>query len=607
MKTGHAFGEHINTGKFKRRRYDDSPTQLNERSFLFPSVLVIIAALLIFRTFYLQIIKGNDFQALSDSNRIRTQIIHAPRGVVFDSNGTPLVQNTPGFRQIENNSKADEPDKTKILNKDQALPLIAAGDKNIEVASLRQYPYKDRFSHVLGYIGQISKEELDYPEFSDYQGTDWIGKSGIEREYEHILRGIDGKQLIEVDALGKEVRSLGQTDPIPGQDITLTLDIKLQKAAEEAAKNVKRGAIIVSKPDGQILAMFSKPSYDPNLFTLDKTYKPASESAYQNTQDILTDTETQPLLHRAIAGIYPPGSTFKIITAAAGLEQNIIDEKYTVRDTGIIKVGEFSFANWYYTNYGKTEPGNLDVIRALSRSNDIFFYKLGEKVGVDRLSITAEKFGLGSELGIDLGGEESGLVPTKKWKKEQIGESWYLGDNFHYGIGQGYLLTTPLQVNAFTQVVANGGTLYQPRLLKNQESKTKNKGLLTEENTSLIRQGMIDSCKPTIGVAHPLFNFKVPTSAKASAGKEKFKIDGKNFMDTPASGSAKMTEVSIACKTGTAQHGGEETLPHAWITLFAPAYDPEIVVTVLNEESGEGSNEAAPIAKKILEAYFSEK
>lgn len=597
MKTGFAFGEHIKTEKIKKRRYSSDTRKLAMRGFLLPALMLLTGALLFIKLFHLQIVKGSEYRTLSDSNRIRTEIIHAPRGVIFDRRGVPLVQNSPGFRQEINGRE------TKLISREKALEMIASGVKNLEVDSHRDYSFKDSMSHVLGYTGQISKEELDSPEFSDYKGADWIGKSGIERQYEHLLRGTDGKQLIEVDVFGKKVRSLGITDPTPGKDITLTLDAKLQNAAHEATKNVKRGAVIVSSPTGEILAMVSRPSFDPNLFTRDLTYKTATDAAYKKTSEILTDTKSHPLLNRAIAGVYPPGSTFKLITAAAGLNDGTIDKDYRIRDTGVIKVGEFSFANWYFTNNGKTEPGELDVVRALSRSNDIFFYRLAEKVRVDKLSKMAEKFGLGAKTGIDLGGEVSGLVPDPEWKKEQIGEGWYLGDTFHYGIGQGYLLTTPLQVNRFTEVFANSGTLYQPRFLKNKDAVVKNKELVSGDTVSLIKNGMVDSCNQGVGVAWPLFDFKVKNA--------KLKIDGKNILEVKeASGSAspqELRKIPVACKTGTAQHGGEETLPHAWITLFAPAEDPEIVVTVLNEESGEGSNEAAPIAKEILEAYFTGK
>jgi penicillin-binding protein 2 len=362
----------------------------------------------------------------------------------------------------------------------------------------------------------------------------------------------------------------------------------------KATQDVKKGVVIVSRPNGEILSLVSKPSFDPNLFTLDETYKTSSTSAYHSLEGVLLDNDNQPLLNRAIGGIYPPGSTFKLVTAISGLENKVIDRNFSITDTGILRVGDFSYANWFYTDYGKTEPGKVDIIKAISRSNDIFFYKLAEKVGVDRLSETGKKFGLGQPLGIDLGGESAGLLPTKQWKEKEIGEKWYLGDDFHYGIGQGYLLTTPLQVNSWTETIANGGTLYEPRLFLEQDSHVKNQGLVSKKTNDLLREGMIQACSPG-GVAFPLFDFTVKN--------KDLKIDGNNITQA-ASKSADFRKISVACKTGTAQHGGEKTLPHAWITLFAPAYNPQVVVTVLVESGGEGSKVAAPIAKKVLDAYF---
>lgn len=595
MKPGLAFGEHIKTEKIKRRKYDDDPKpRLRMRGFLLPVVLGFAVLLLVGKLFSLQLIHGNEYRVLADSNRMRAQIIPAPRGIIFDRRGTPLVFNIPGFRQTIKDPSEKKPDKIVHLEKEKALQLIAKGDRTVSVDSLREYPYKDSTVHVLGYLGQITKEELDSDKFVGYQSTDWVGKNGIEWYYEHLLRGRDGNQLIEVDAMGKPVRALGQTDPIPGQDITVTLDVKLQNAITRATKDVKKGVVIVSRPNGEILSLVSRPSFDPNLFTLDETYEAASTSGYQKIEDILLDNDNQPLLNRAIGGIYPPGSTFKLVTAVSGLENNVIDEKYAVTDTGILRVGEFSYANWFYTDYGKTEPGKVDVIKGISRSNDIFFYKLAEKVGVARLSETGKKFGLGEPLGIDLGGEVGGLLPTKQWKEKEIGEKWYLGDDFHYGIGQGYLLTTPLQVNSWTETIANGGTLYEPRLFLHKESVVKQHGLVSQKTVALLREGMIQSCSPG-GVAFPLFDFTVKN--------KDLKIDGKNIMQA-ASKSAEFRRISVACKTGTAQHGGEKTLPHSWITLFAPAYKPEVVVTVLVDSGGEGSKVAAPIAKKVLDAYF---
>lgn len=585
-KTGVAFPDYILKDSSKRKDYDYEGKKQSSKDLLLPLLFLILFAILASRLFFLQVIKGSYYRYLSDSNRTKTVVIHAPRGIIFDRFGIPLVFNVPGFREIIDN-------KTVLLSQDEALVKIAKGQQGLEVDSLRQYPYKESFSHVVGFIGQISKEELVMPEYSSYMGGDVIGKSGIEQQYQELLKGTNGKILYEVDARGKIIRKLGQEDPIPGKNIQVTLDAKLQNAVSQATKDVTKGAVVVSTPKGEILALLSKPSFDPNLFTMGKSYKISTESSYQTIGDILSDSKNQPLLNRTISGVYPPGSTFKLVVAAAGLENKIIDENWEVQDTGVLNVGSFSFSNWYYTGYGGKD-GNVNIVKGIKRSNDIFFYKLAEKTGVDKISETAFKFGLDKPLGIDLKGEEGGSVPTQNWKQSVIGEQWYLGDTYHYGIGQGFLLTTPLQVNGWTQIIANSGTLYKPHLLKSMKSEILSSKLLDQHLADLIRQGMIESCSPG-GVAWPLYNLKIKN--------EKLKIDNKNFLPV-ATGSSDMRQVSVACKTGTAEHGGPNTKPHAWITLFAPAFNPEIVVTVLAEESGEGSNIAAPIAKKILEAWF---
>lgn len=589
MKHGIAFSDHIRTEKIRRHK-NEGMVSGAMRGYLPGFFLFVFLLLIILRLSYVQFVKGSYYRTLSDANRTRTKIVHAPRGVIFDRHGKPLVFNLPGFREKKG-------EKSVIISRDEALKKMAKGSDAIEIDSLRQYPYKESLAHVLGYIGQVSDEDLKQKSGSGYQPTDWVGKEGIEKMYEEQLRGVNGKELVEVDAMGGEVRQLGQTDPLSGRDITLTIDARLQEAAYKAMLGVKRGAVVVSTPNGEILAMVSKPSFDPNLFTMGSSYRPTEGS--QSLDALFTDTVGQPLLNRVISGTYPPGSTFKLVTAAAGLENNLIDAAYTVADTGIIRVGAFSFANWFFIQYGRTD-GDVNIVKAISRSNDIFFYKLAELVKVDRLAEMAKAFGVGRRSGIDLEGEATGVLPTQEWKKEVIGESWYLGDTYHYGIGQGYLLTTPLQVNNWTEAIANGGTLYAPHLLKNSQLEIRNSKFLSEKTISLIRQGMIASCSSG-GVAWPLFDFKVKN--------EKLTIDGKDILEAPqATTSADFKDyrhVTVACKTGTAQHGGEDTKPHAWITLFAPAYTPQIVVTVLSEESGEGSSVAGPIAKKILEAWFS--
>lgn len=585
MKVGPSFSESIHTEKRSRLHNQFDPSFFSMRVVIFPLLIALVGIILFGRLFFLQILAGQYYRDLSDTNRIRTQILHAPRGIIFDRNGNPLVYNVPGYREEVNG-------KTVLLSQQEALTKIAAGDKKLEVDSLRSYPLGQVAAHIVGYIGQISANELKLPQYVTYQPGDLIGKMGIEDEFEALLKGTDGKKLIEVDATGKTIKTLGQTDPIPGQNIALTIDENVQKDTYAAMDTVQKGAAIVSTPQGQILSLVSKPSFDPNLFTMGQGYKVPLASSYTNVAQILLDGNGQPLLNRAISGVYPPGSTFKIVTAAAALETHKIDANYTIEDTGVLKVGNFSFANWYYTDNGKTD-GTVDVTKALQRSNDIFFYKVANLLGVDALSAQAAKFGLGSPLGIQLPGEASGLLPTKEWKLKNIGEPWYLGDDYHYGIGQGYLLVTPLQVNAWTQVVANGGTLYQPQLLLHSASVVKDSNLLTPENEDLIRKGMIEACAPG-GVGWPLFNFTIKNP--------KIQIDGKNILAVPAH--PDMRQIVVACKTGTAQQGDAAADPHAWMTAFAPAYNPQVVVTVLSEGSGEGSNVAGPIIKQILTKWF---
>lgn len=591
-KIGPIFGESIFTGKVKKRSYKEKERERDLRSYFIPVLIIGAIFIFVIRLFFLQVVQGSYFRMLSDGNRVKTVVIHAPRGVIFDRNKVPLVYNVPGFRKTIDG-------KTVLISQDEAIEMIAKGDKDLEIDSLRQYPEKEAASHLLGYIGQISEEELKDPNFTGYKSGDVIGKIGIEAEYEDFLKGTNGKQLAETDSMGKVIRKLGETDAVPGRDIVLTIDSKLQKAAYGALKKVEKGAVVVSTPTGEILALVSVPSFDPNLFTLGSNYKTATDSAYPTIDSILTNSTNQPFLNRTISGIYPPGSTFKIITAATGLEDKIIDENYSVEDTGVVKLGEFSFANWFYTNYGGKD-GTVNVVKGLKRSNDIFFYKLAEKIGIEKLSHMSREFMIDKGLGIDLAGEARGVVPDDSWKRKVIGEQWYLGDTYHLGIGQGYLLATPLHVNSWAQVIANGGTLYRPHIFKDLGHEVLKKNILSPSTIEPIRQGMIASCEPT-GVAWPLFNFTVKN--------KNLKVDGKNILEAPqattSAGFADYKKVTVACKTGTAQQGGEKDLPHAWITLFAPAYDPQIVITVLAEESGEGSSEAAPIAKEILKEWFS--
>ncbi len=590
-KVGIAFSDFVTEETFKHRVSKSSfvPAEIFAFAPLF--FLVLLFSLIFFRLFYIQIIRGDYYRGLANTNRTRTTIIPAPRGIIYDIKGRTLVNNSPSFEIIEKDSKGK--DKIKRIDKDEALKLIAQG-KKVENDVERNYLFRESFAQTLGYVGQISDKEVLLPEFSDYSITDYVGKMGLEKEYEGMLHGKNGKELFEVNSKGEKVRSLGREEPQQGESLNTTLNLDLELAANNAFANHKKGAVVVSDPrDGSILALYSKPNFDPNIFTHSDAYTPSG--AYSSPEGVLLDSDNHPFLNRAISGTYPPGSTFKLITAIAGLETGAIKADTQIQDTGVLKVGASSFGNWYWLQYGKTE-GSLNVVGAIKRSNDIFFYKTAEEAGVEGVSLWAKNFGLGETYGIDMPGEAHGTVPDEKWKKEYIRENWYLGDTYNYGIGQGYLLTTPLQVNMWTSVFANDGTLYKPHLVKGQ-TKILKKNLVKKEYADLIREGMFESCA-TGGVAWPLFDFKV--------NNDNLKIDNQNYTED-ASGGAKMVRVKVGCKTGTAQIGGEKDNPHAWITAFAPFYNPEVVVTVLVENGGEGSSIAGPIARDILKEYFEKK
>ncbi len=584
VKIGPAFFENVTESKIRRRGRSSFLTE--EILVLAPLFfLILLMAAIIARVFYIQVLRYDYYKGLATSNRTRTALIPAPRGVVFDRAGHPLIANTAIF-------SISEKGKDKEITRDEALKLLSEG-KKVKSEVRREYLYKDAFAHVLGYVGQVTSNQLLMNDYADYGISDTVGKSGLESEYESMLHGKNGTNLFEVDAQGIFTHTLGTNEPIPGQNITTTLDRDIQLSVRDAMKDVEKGAAVVSDPNtGAILALYSAPSFDPNLFTYNKSYE--AEGKYKKREDVLLDGVDQPLLDRAIGGVYPPGSTFKLVTAVAALEKGKIKPDTKIEDTGILKVGDFSFGNWYFLQYGRKD-GDVDVVKAITRSNDIFFYKAAESAGVDYVSSWAKKFGLGNTLGIDLPGEVKGTVPTMDWKEKNIGEPWYLGDTYHYGIGQGYLLTTPLQVNVFTNVFANDGVLYKPYLIEGKKQVLR-KDFINKEYIDLVREGMKGACSAG-GTGYSFFDFKV--------NNERLKIDNKDFIKT-ASDSAKTVRIEVGCKTGTAETTAQED-PHAWITVFAPYNKPEISVTVLVEKSGEGSQIAGPIATKILKDYFEKK
>jgi penicillin-binding protein 2 len=543
---------------------------VKSRNFFLNFLLVMVFSLLGLRLFQLQIFQGSQYRQLAEGNRIRKIKIVGSRGIIFDRHGEILAKNLVVF-------KIKKGTQEKIIDRDEALELQAKGnDQNLFFDFFRGYPQGETFAHAVGYLGEANEEEVRSKklEAKSYEIGDWVGRTGTEEYYDGELRGQDGGELVEVDTWGEILRRIGRVEPTPGKNLTLAIDGDLQRVAAQQMKG-KRGAVVATNPkNGEVLILYSSPSFDPNYFINERF-----EEAIKN---LISDQENRPLLDRAISGIYPPGSTFKIITATAGLEEKKITRNTLINDPGVITVGGYRYANWLFTSHGRTE-GEIDIVRAIKRSTDTFFYKVGELVGVEKLVWWAGKFGLNKIFGLDLGGEIAGFVPTPEWKQKVKNEPWFLGNTYHLSIGQGDLALTPLGVNLMTSVIANEGRLCRPRMLKVGPSERidscKEVGV-QKETINIIKEGMVGACSEG-GTAASFVNFKP----------------------------------QVACKTGTAEYlENGRTKTHAWFTVFAPAFaeasagrpaeEPEIALTVLVEGGGEGSSVAAPIAKEILKEYF---
>ena len=489
-----------------------SPKTQSWLSWFLRGVLVLFFLFLVSRLFELQIIKGKYYRELSDGNRIKRTKIPAPRGKILARGGETLIGSHEDAK--------------------------------------RNYILGPIFAHAGGYLGEANEGEIGKidpkcPEKGPKVLGDFIGRSGLEEEYDCALRGTDGEELVEVDITGKYVRTLGKIEPIPGEDIKTNIDFGLQKkVAEEMVE--KKGGVIATDSKGEVLAFYSSPSYDPN-----------------NIVKSLKDPAL-PLFNRVTGGLYHPGSVFKPTIAVAALEEKKIDKNYRYLDTGIIRVNDYSYTNWYFTQYGRTE-GEIGIVRAITRSTDTFFYTIGEILGIENMVEYADKFGYSEKSGIDIPGEIAGLIPTPEWKRKIKNEAWFLGNTYHFAIGQGDVAVTPVEVNRAIEIIGNGGQICQPKIVGISKCINLN---FKKETLDLVREGMEGVC---------------------SAGGT-----GYTFFDWGG---------HIACKTGTAETN-EDDKTHAWFTLFYPLDFPEINLTVLVEGGGEGSSIAGPIARKIMDYWI---
>lgn len=487
---------------------------------LFGAIVLCAAVLVFSRLFFVQILMGGYYRDMASGNKLRRERIEAGRGVILDKDGE-----------------------------------IMAGNKVVDGGAIRFYPWGETSSSLTGYLSEMK------------------GMTGLEKQYDEMLSGVWGEELVELDAFGNRIRVLGRRGAQAGRDIKTNISMSLQrniytlmkKRLEEGGLS---GSVVVSRVSGEILALLSLPSYDPNLFS-GGVFRGTAGGDYASVEKVLGDEEKKPLFNRVIAGSFAPGSVYKILPAIAGLSERVIDQNSTILDTGEIKLGSYRFGNWYFDQYGKTE-GEINLERALARSNDIFFYKLGEMIGIDKLVLWSKKLGIGEKTGIDMPGEVSGLLPDPLWREREIGERWFLGNTYHLSIGQGDLMMTPLQVNRLAASVISGKRCV-PRMV-GSEKKCEELGV-SETSRKIVMEGMRGACESG-GTAFSFFDLK---------GR-------------------------VLCKTGTAQHGGGATKPHAWINVVIPSersVDDWLVVTVMIEAGGEGSYEAGPVARKIVDYLLS--
>jgi len=590
----------------------ESPEAIQRRLPLLAAFIILVIVILFIRLWYLQAVKGAYYQEQAESNRIRPVMLRPPRGVIYDRSGRPLVENELVFdislipedapdldATIEKLSaivkitpdairKALEDatdvrtsyDPVKIREEapwDEVAVVEAHQDDLpgaiIEPEHLRHYPYGGLASHQFGYIGKVSQSQRKKEQADIGMLT---GQGGLEKIYDKLLRGVAGRRMIQVNAAGRKVKDLGIEEPRPGTDIYLTIDLDAQKAAEEGLGS-RAGAVVAMDPNtGEILALASHPSYDPNLF-------PRGISPKDWVQ--LMNDPSHPMYNRAIQSVYPPGSTFKIIVALAGLESGVIKLDDKVMCKGFLTSGRHSFRCWKNGGHGA-----VSFHQALVESCDVYFYTMGERIGWDRVAEYARKLGYGSLTGIRLPDEKPGLIPTTAWKKKRTGEAWYPGDTYINSIGQGFVLVSPIQACQMMSAVANGGRFFRPLLLKQTRNReTEEVKVFTPEHTSSV---MLD---PNV----------LQEVRSALAGVVNEPGGTAHAAATPLA--------TVGGKTGTAQviaqkvpgrKLSEETRDHAWFIGFAPVENPKIAVAVVVEHGGHGGSAAAPIAKKVIEEYL---
>jgi penicillin-binding protein 2 len=588
-------------------------------------VIAVAFAILLARFSWLQVVQRAYYHTLAEQNRISVVPVVPNRGLILDRNGVVLAANysaytlevTPSkvdeieraidelstiidvsardrrrFKKLQEESKNFEslPIRTRLTEEEVARFAVSRyrfPGFEIKARPFRSYPLGEVASHAIGYIGRINEADVKRIDAeglaTNYKGTDHIGKLGIEGAYEKELHGTTGSEQVEIDAGGRAIRSLSRSEPISGNNLVITLDLELQKVAEEAFQDYRGALVAIDPKTGEILALVSKPGFDPNLFV---------DGIDPQNWDALNNSPDKPLNNRALRGQYPPGSTIKPFMALAGLEYRKRTPEYAISDPGFFTLPGVPHR---YRDHKKDGHGWVNMHKAIVVSCDTYFYGLATELGIDSIHRYLSQFGFGAPTGIDIDGELQGLAPSQEWKQRRFKQKWYVGDTVSIGIGQGYLLATPLQLAAATAALANNGVVVRPHMLKAvQNAQTQERReiapaadhdavTIKPEHLALVRSAMVDVTKPG------------GTAARAGAN----------------------APYTIAAKTGTAQVIGmkqgesynekrikEEHRDHALFIAFAPAEDPKLAIAILVENGGHGGSTAAPIAREVFDYHL---
>ena len=607
--------------------FKSSNTQQTEKEVFFSRVLfcslviLILASIIFTRLFYLMVIESDDYKLRSANNTIRTQSVPASRGLIFDRNGDILASNEPVFQLemipeqvIDINKTLENLAELQLISKDNFSEINKRIERNLQFKSIvlkrnlddrevaifannrinfkgidiksrlsRHYPKGEAFAHTLGYVGSISSG--DYSRFDPgfYTGKEQIGKTSIERNFESYLRGQPGIQKLLVNVRGRVMGTIDQDPFQPGNNLTLTIDSDLQEVAYKAMGDQKGAVVILDASNGEILVMVSTPSFDPNQLSLGLT---------QDEFNAFTRNKKKPLFNRAIAGQYPPGSTIKPMIALGALEMGIVEPELYMPCEGKFLLPNYSrpFNDW-------ATHGSVNVVRAIQASCDVYFYEVANEMGIEKMSLFLKKFNLGAPTEIDINPEKNGVVPNREWKRNNFSsrenQSWYQGETIIAGIGQGYMLATPLQLAVATAIVANRGSAHKPHLLKAIENtqtgefqyigseKINYLEDIKEENWDLVHQGMVAVINERRGTAYGVFPDNSPIAGKTGSSQV-FSIDR----------STSEKEVPL------------ELRDHGLFVGYAPLDKPEIIVSIIVENGGGGRVSAAPVAEKIFNSYL---